>query len=54
MNSTQSMRVSEKLGLTYEGIRKKGYLLYDGTIHDLACYAITDDEFYDRIRENSW
>ena len=54
VTNVQSKRVCEKLGLTYEGIRKKGYVLYDGTIHDLICYSIIDDEFYDRIRENSW
>lgn len=53
-DNLQSERVCEKLGLTYECIEKKGYLLYDGTIHDLKCYAITDDEFYDRIRCQTW
>lgn len=43
-----SQRVCEKLHLTFEGIRKKGYQLYDGTIHDLRCYAITDDEYYSK------
>lgn len=47
-NNTQSQRVSEKLGLTYEGIRKKAYQLYDGSIHDLKCFSITDDEFYEK------
>lgn len=42
----QSKRVCEKLGFTYEGIRKKGYLLYDGTLHDIYAFAMTDDEFY--------
>ncbi|MDD2258362.1 MAG: GNAT family protein [Bacilli bacterium] len=50
----RSKRVCEKLGLTYEGIRKKAYQLYDGSIHDELCYAIIDDEFYNRIREESW
>ncbi len=54
IDNLQSKRVCEKLGLTYEGIRKKGYLLYDGTIHDLLCYAITDEEFYDRVRLETW
>lgn len=44
-NNIQSKRVCEKLGLTYEGIRKKAYQLYDGNIYDLRCYSITDDEF---------
>ncbi|MDY0064334.1 MAG: GNAT family protein [Bacilli bacterium] len=41
----RSRRVCEKLHLTYEGIKKKGYMLYDGTIHDLYCYALTDDDY---------
>lgn len=41
-----SQRVCEKLHFTYEGVRKKGYQLYDGSLHDLKCYAITDDEYF--------
>ena len=52
--NSQSNRVCEKLGLTYEGRRKNGYVLYDGTIHDLDCYAITDYEYRDRIYNNTW
>ena len=54
LNNNQSNRVCEKLNLEYEGIRKKGYMLYDGSIHDIVCYSITDDEFYNRIRKNIW
>lgn len=50
----QSQRVCEKLGLTFEGIRRKGYQLYDKTIHDLSCYAITDDEFFQRLKQGEW
>ncbi len=46
VSNYRSQRVCEKLHLTYEGIRKKGYQLYDGSIHDLRCYAITDDEYF--------
>lgn len=46
ITNIQSKRVCEKLQLTYEGIKKNGYLLYDGTIHDIACYALTDYEYY--------
>ncbi|MBO7080003.1 MAG: GNAT family N-acetyltransferase [Bacilli bacterium] len=45
IDNERSKRVCEKLRLPYEGIRKKAYQLYDGSIHDLRCYAITDDEF---------
>jgi len=54
VSNNQSNRVCEKLDLEYEGIRKKGYMLYDGSIHDIVCYSITDDEFYNRIRKNTW
>ncbi|MCK9470928.1 MAG: GNAT family protein [Bacilli bacterium] len=53
-SNQQSSRVCEKLGLTYEGRRKKGYLLYDGSLHDLECFAITDDEYFFRIYNNTW
>lgn len=54
VDNKRSQRVCEKLGLTFEGIRKKAYQLYDGSIHDELCYAIVDDEYYNRIREESW
>ncbi|MDD3170900.1 MAG: GNAT family protein [Bacilli bacterium] len=50
----QSKRVCEKIGLTYEGQKKKGYMLYDGSVGDVRCYSIIDDEFYERIREHTW
>ncbi|NLD26382.1 MAG: GNAT family N-acetyltransferase [Acholeplasmataceae bacterium] len=50
----QSRRVCEKLGLTYEGVRRKGYLLYDGTIRDIDCYAIIDDDYFQRKYNNTW
>ncbi|MDD4000886.1 MAG: GNAT family protein [Bacilli bacterium] len=53
-NNHQSRRVCEKLGLTFEGTRKNGYLLYDGSIRDLDCFAITDDEYYQRIYDQNW
>ncbi len=48
VDNYQSKRVCEKLGLVYEGIRKNGYLLYDGTIHDIFCYGITDHEYFSK------
>ena len=52
VDNIQSQRVCEKLHLTYEGIRRKGYQLYDGSIHDLKCYAITDDEYFSEEYQN--
>ncbi len=54
VTNTQSRRVCEKLGLTFEGVRKKGYLNYDGTVHDINCYAITDEEYFQKIKNNEW
>lgn len=49
-SNDKSSRVCEKLKLTYEGIRKKAYQLYDGSIWDLKCYSITDDEYFERLK----
>lgn len=45
-HNISSQKVCEKLRFTYEGVRKKGYQLYDGSLHDIKCYAITDDEYF--------
>lgn len=47
----QSRKVCEKLNLTYEGISKKGYMLYDGTCHDVYRYGLTDEEY--RCQKNN-
>lgn len=47
VTNKQSIRVCEKLQMVFEGIRKNGYQLYDGSIHDMASYALTDQEFFD-------
>ena len=41
----RSQAVCKRLGFTFECIRKKGYYSYDGTIHDLVCYSMTDDDY---------
>jgi len=43
-----SKRVCEKIGLRFEGIRKKGYMLYNGTIHDVLAFGITDEEYFEK------
>ncbi len=45
-HNISSQKVCKKLHFTYEGMRKKGYQLYDGSLHDIKCYAITDDEYF--------
>lgn len=47
-----SQKVCEKLQFEYEGIRKKGYQLYDGSLHDLKCYGLTDDDYYSSKYQN--
>jgi ribosomal-protein-alanine N-acetyltransferase len=42
----QSERVCQKLGMTYEGLIRNGYLRYDGLIFDEKKYSITDKEYY--------
>lgn len=48
IDNYKSQRVCEKLGFVFEGIRKKGYRLYDGSIHDLRCYGLTDTEYFSK------
>lgn len=47
----QSQRVCEKLGFKYEGIKRKAYQLYDGSINDLSCYAMIDDDYFNMIKK---
>ena len=49
-----SARVCEKLHFQFEGIRRKGYRLYNGLIGDLACYAMTDEDFKMITEKYSW
>jgi ribosomal-protein-alanine N-acetyltransferase len=42
----QSERVCQKLGMTYEGLIRNGYLRYDGLIFDEKKYSITDNEYF--------
>ena len=42
----QSERVCQKLGMTYEGLIRNGYLRYDGKIFDEKKYSITDKEYF--------
>lgn len=47
----QSKRVCEKLQFKYEGIKRNGYMLFNGNIYDLRTYALTDED-YKEIKEN--
>lgn len=52
VNNYSSQKVCHKLHLTYEGIRRKGYQLYDGSFHDIKCYGITDEEYFTSMYQN--
>ncbi len=54
VENSKSTRVCEKLQLTYEGVRRKGYQLYNGYIGDLKCYSIIDDDFFNRVNNDKW
>lgn len=41
----RSGRVIEKCGFVYEGILRKAYKIYDGSIRDVACYSMTKEEY---------
>lgn len=53
-DNNQSRRVCEKLLFPFEGIRRKGYKLYNNYIGDLECYAMTDDDYHRIIENNLW
>ncbi len=48
VDNYQSERVCQKLGLSFEGIIRNGYMRYDGLIFDEKKYSITDKEFYQK------
>lgn len=43
-----------EVGIDIRRREKKGYLNYDGTVHDINCYAITDEEYFQKIKNNEW
>lgn len=45
IDNNQSKRVIEKLGFTFEGIKRKSLERYDGSIHDVKLYSIIKDEY---------
>jgi RimJ/RimL family protein N-acetyltransferase len=36
-----SQRVLEKTGFVYEGLLRKAYRMYDGSVKDICCYSVT-------------
>ncbi len=45
----RSRHLLEHLGFSHEGCLRKGYLLYDGSIHDLDCFSLTFEEYVARF-----
>lgn len=52
LENEASQKVLEKANLIFEGIKRKGYLAYDGSIHDVKVYSITNEDFYNLVRKN--
>ena len=52
--NTPSIHVLDKLKFRLEGMKKDGYYLYDGTLHDIYIYGMTKDEYIDKyiVKEN--
>lgn len=46
INNYQSQRVIEKLGFTYEGIKRKAFIKWDGSITTIKTYSIIDEEYF--------
>jgi putative acetyltransferase len=44
-DNIRSKRVIEKCGFVYEGTLRRCKQIFDGTIHDLACYSISREEW---------
>lgn len=53
-DNLKSKRVCEKLLFTYEGLRRNGYQLFDGSIHDLECFGMTDTDYIKIKEQNLW
>ena len=41
----RSARVIEKCGFTYEGVLRKAYKIYDGSLRDVVCNSMTKEEY---------
>ncbi|MGI6704995.1 MAG: GNAT family N-acetyltransferase [Clostridia bacterium] len=46
----RSKRVIEKCGFIYEGTLRSVSMIYDGTTYDVACYSITKEDYYQRLK----
>ena len=46
--NTPSINVLNRLSFRLEGMKKDGYYLYDGTLHDIYIYGMTKDEYIEK------
>lgn len=44
-----SKRVVEKLGFLQEGLLRRAFRSSDGTIYDIVCYSMTQEEYFNKI-----
>ncbi len=44
-HNLRSARVIEKCGFIHEGLLRKAYRIYDGSIRDVECYSMTKEEY---------
>lgn len=50
VNNPGTLKVMEKIGLNYEGIRKNAYFYYYGGISDMAYYGLTKEEYQEKCK----
>lgn len=48
ITNIDSINVLQRLGFRHEGMKKDGYYLYDGTLHDINIYGMTKDEYIEK------
>ena len=48
VTNIDSINVLVRLGFRHEGMKKDGYYLYDGTLHDINIYGMTKDEYIEK------
>ena len=48
VTNEKSIHVLDRLKFRLEGMKKDGYYLYDGTLHDIYIYGMTKDEYIEK------
>ena len=47
-SSSSNVHVLNRLLFRLEGMKKDGYYLYDGSLHDVYIYGMTKDEYIEK------